>query len=1003
MVETFDGDDLFAPVNASAVDTINGRAYAFWLVNIDGFGHQNLWVVDANSPAEPPLADSSTLGAVGTFGGSQRLLVRPGAPQHELVYVFGAGDNSKDLLVFDVDFSNPTIAISLLGNQADLFQGNGTSDAALYNDYLLVVERNTGVWVIDVSDPANIHSVGSLPNVFAPNSIEVVGDKAYVSDLQKGLIVFDCTPLPDLPVTYLNSFWVNDWAGYLEVKAAGARVYVYLPNGNLGLRILDASDPMNIQQVVSTGSTGGYDIAAYIHGGLVFESSKNMGIYAFWAPIFTETTLLDSVQMLDSSAIDGVTYQLNGSSPSPVTLLHMPVYSGNVPAAPSGAQFTGHTFAVYARDPNSDQPVTTLTGTYTLEVGYTPEDIAGLNETTLSLFWWDGTQWVREASTVDPAANTVSATPNHFSLWALIGYTDATPPTGSLTINAGDLYTAARGVTLGMTSDADTTLMRFNETTSGCSGTSCDWTAWIENAPTYAFTLSAGDGLKTVEVQFQDGAGNYSTGTISHSITLDTTPPTGYFTITQTSPTNQSAVDLTISATDGTHGTDGLDQMRFSQSATFASDPAWIAYGTSASFGLTGGDGFKTIYAQFKDKAGNVSDTEIAQSIILDQTAPTGSLYINAGAAVTTTNVVSLTLAVSDNLSGPAQMHFSTTGSFSSADWVDYAAASTFTLPAGDGLKSIYAQVSDAAGNISTVEIKASITLDTTPPTGSVSFNPSQTYTTVTAVDLALTASGAADMRLSNSSEFPGADANWKVFNTAQTWTLASGDGSKTVFAQFRDDHGLISAVYSDSILLDTTKPVGQLYLNGGAELTRTAAVSLFITFTETGSGVAQYRAADTTAALATAAWKPLANPASYTLPGGDGLKTVYIQLSDGAGNLSDVFSDTITLDSTAPTGSIVINSGAATTTRTAVVLTLTASDTISPAADLQMLVSNDSAFTGAVWQLYQPSLNWTLLPGLGSRSVYVRFRDASGNETTGEIKAVIVLNVQIFIPAVRR
>lgn len=45
-------------------------------------------------------------------------------------------------------------------------------------------------------------------------------------------------------------------------------------------------------------------------------------------------------------------------------------------------------------------------------------------ESTLALYAWDGSQWVKEpSSAVDGAANVVTATPDPFSLWAVLGET----------------------------------------------------------------------------------------------------------------------------------------------------------------------------------------------------------------------------------------------------------------------------------------------------------------------------------------------------------------------------------------------------------------------------------------------------------------------------------------------------------------------------------------------------------------------------------------------------
>src|SRR5262249_24998161 len=105
----------------------------------------------------------------------------------------------------------------------------------------------------------------------------------------------------------------------------------------------------------------------------------------------------------------------------------------------------------------------------------------------------------------------------------------------------------------------------------------------------------------------------------------------------------------------------------------------------------------------------------------IDRIDPTGSIIINGGATVTNNTNVTLTLTGND-ASLPLQMAFSVNaGSYS----VDEAFATTkaFTLPAGDGLKTVTLRLKDAAGNTS---LDASnITLDATPPTTTILTNPS--------------------------------------------------------------------------------------------------------------------------------------------------------------------------------------------------------------------------------------------------------------------------------------
>jgi hypothetical protein len=97
---------------------------------------------------------------------------------------------------------------------------------------------------------------------------------------------------------------------------------------------------------------------------------------------------------------------------------------------------------------------------------------------------------------------------------------------------------------------------------------------------------------------------------------------------------------------------------------------------------------------------------------------------------------------------------------------------------------------------------------DTTPPSGSIIINGQNTYATSTSANLTLSASdsgsGVAEMRLSNSGYSWSA---WQSYTTSKTWTLTSGDGTKRVYVQYRDNAGNTSPSYTDTIILDTTAP----------------------------------------------------------------------------------------------------------------------------------------------------------------------------------------------------
>lgn len=103
-----------------------------------------------------------------------------------------------------------------------------------------------------------------------------------------------------------------------------------------------------------------------------------------------------------------------------------------------------------------------------------------------------------------------------------------------------------------------------------------------------------------------------------------------------------------------------------------------------------------------------------------DQTSPLGTIAINGGAAyanAVTSSPATLNVSASDPGSGASGMEgmcFSDNGTSWSA-WQGYAPTSTWTLPAPDGPKTVWAKFRDRAGNES-APVSGSIILDRTPP-----------------------------------------------------------------------------------------------------------------------------------------------------------------------------------------------------------------------------------------------------------------------------------------------
>jgi len=253
-----------------------------------------------------------------------------------------------------------------------------------------------------------------------------------------------------------------------------------------------------------------------------------------------------------------------------------------------------------------------------------------------------------------------------------------------------------------------------------------------------------------------------------------------------------------------------------------------------------------------------------------------------------------------------------------------------------------------------------------------VMINDGALYTTSTAVTVILAApKGLGFVRLSNNGI---KWSKWRAVTPASPWKLSSGDGLKTVTAQFASSNTSTSGEnYSDTINLDTKAPAGTVKVNGGKLFTNNSVVQITTTLkvpdtADTVDGIC----IGTSAACTN--FTSFASSKNFTLSSGDGKKTVFIVLKDKAGKISKPLKATITLDTVAPVGTLLINGGKPITITTAVALKLVAKG----ASEMQL--SSDGGVNWDAWQKFAGSRKVTLPGGNGMKMVKVRFRDLAGN-----------------------
>lgn len=546
-----------------------------------------------------------------------------------------------------------------------------------------------------------------------------------------------------------------------------------------------------------------------------------------------------------------------------------------------------------------------------------------------------------------------------------------------------------------------------------------EWTsAWMPYTPEYEWNLSAGEGLKTVYVQARDSAGLESQ-VVSRTIYLDQTPPdVTTFTINNgTAYTLSRDVDLYVDI--GTSEASLPVQVSVSnqEDGPFTT---WYDLLSPIHWQLTPGDGTKNVYAVFRDAAGNETAKQSA-TIILDTIAPVISGVSMGGAYK---NDVTVTFSDSNGASATLNSVLINSGH-------------TITQ---EGQYDLI--VTDSAGNTNALQF----IVDKSPPEAAVQINGGAAFTNQSQVHVTITATDLTSMRMSFANEPSGFTAEEPYVGT-KTWNLSSGDGVKTVYVKLVDVLGH-QATKTASIILDTTPPIvsgvtnqavyntdrtiffseGSATLNGqripnGHTVSLEGEYKLVVTdeagnvttvqfsiikstpvggftinngslFTASRDVTLQIRANGSADGLqmsyntdgAWSTFEPFSSTKHLQLPGIDGTKSVSIKFRYQAGNESQVYTQSIILDTAPPSGSFAINNGAGTTSSPRVNLSISATDNL---GQIEMRIANENS-TWSNWQAYSRSVSWTLPNGYGPKKVLLELRDEAGNVTSLEKSIVL-------------
>jgi|GEM_PF-1288826 len=406
----------------------------------------------------------------------------------------------------------------------------------------------------------------------------------------------------------------------------------------------------------------------------------------------------------------------------------------------------------------------------------------------------------------------------------------------------------------------------------------------LDNETTWTATVTLGaEGDNALNVTSLNALGK-SSATLSLSVKRDTVAPTGSVVINNGDATTGSTT-VTLSLT-GSDTTSGVDAMRFSVDGG-TTWTAWETFATTKSVTLTPGYGTKTVQYQLKDKAANIatcSDTIEYEALPITP--------------VVTSNVPGVTNQTTVTLSGTKGTQTSVLINGVVVVALDSATTWTATVNLGaEGTNTLTITSRNGSGKTSGSSV-LTVVRDTVVPAGTININSGTAYTTSRTVTLNLSAtdttSGIDKMSFSHD------NSTWTTPEayaaTKPSYPLPAGDGAKTVYVKYYDKAGNVSAVYSKTIVLDTVKPTGSIKINNGDATTTSRDVTLNLTAADSTSGVDTVRFSTDDGANWTS-WVAYESTKALTLPGEAGTKKVSYQIMDKAGNISTVYSDTISYE----------------------------------------------------------------------------------------------------------
>ncbi len=396
-------------------------------------------------------------------------------------------------------------------------------------------------------------------------------------------------------------------------------------------------------------------------------------------------------------------------------------------------------------------------------------------------------------------------------------------------------------------------------------------------------------------------------------------------------------------------------------------------------FYFPGGDGYYEFYSNATDNATN-EEVETGTDAICgyDATPPRElSIIINGGDTHTNSTTVILTLSATDLIHDVWQMRFSD-DNITWTDWKVYSTSTTYVIPSGDGVKTIYFKARDNLGNEASA-VNDTIILDSPPTTTyAISGSAGANGWYIGDVEVNLTA-----IDIISNVEFTKYRVDGGSWITYIGDFIVSGDGSHTVYFYSKDDVGYQEEMKNITFKIDSVNPSTSDEVTGtvGNDQWYVSSISIVLDGIDETSGIdtMMYRTGGRT-------WQTYSGEIVITTGGTHIIEYYSVDL---AGNTETTKMLTVKVDKTLPSVSLSVENGKTYVNSGSVVLNINAYDNTSGL--WQMSFSNDT-INWTNWEPYNITKPWALLPGDGVKKIYLMVIDKAGLIST-EVNDTIILD----------